>query len=538
MFERVRGGFRVLAPAFFALALALACSDSPTGPAGPDLTAEEERIGRQIEASGFAECIAEFQRVLPTLSSLTFEERRAELLRILALCFAPPTPPAPGDLEVNTSTTGDNLDADGYTVAVQGQTSQAVGINSSVTFNDLPPGNYQVTLQGEAGNCTVSGSNPRAVNVPSGGTGSTTFDVACTGPPPTGDLEVNTSTTGDLADLDPDGYTVAVTGQSSTPIDINATITYAGLAPGDYEVELQDVAANCTVAGNNPRTVNVPSGGTGSTTFDVTCAPPGGPAGIIVFVSDLTGSDEIHVMNADGSNVTQLTTNNDVEIHSRISTNGQQIVFASDEDGDREIFIMDVDGSNVTQLTFNTVRDQEPRISPDGTQIAFERRVAGVDQVFVMNADGTGQTQLTFETANSGEPAWSPDGSQIVFSSSRLGGIEVWVMDADGSNPVRLTTTAGANGDPVWFGSQIAFESSRSGTFEIFLMNDDGTGQTPITSNPGVDSVDPAWSPDGTMIAFERTAEVFTMNSDGSSVANITNSADLDTNPSWGPGSI
>lgn len=439
----VRPLTRIMVAAGIAVAgFGLACSNDVTG---PDPGAEERALVRQIQASDAAACSAEYQRIIPLLPAMSPLERIAEIRRILVLCQAPSSP---GTLQVDTSTTGDDIDPDGYSVSVTGQTSQAVGVNGSVSFPNLTPGNYQVQLTGVAANCTVAGSNPRTVAVPGGGTATTTFTVTCEGEP-----------------------------------------------------------------------------------------PPGGPEGVIVFTSDQDGTLDIYAMNADGSNQVQLTNDSNQEQHSRISTDGQRVVFVSDAGGDREIFIMDIDGSNVTQLTSNTVRDHEARISPDGTRIVFERQVAGVDQVFVMDVDGTDQTQLTFETANSGEPAWSPDGTQIVFSSTRLGGREVWVMDADGSDPVRLTNTVGINGDPVWFGTQIAFESSRTGVLEIFVMNDDGTNQVGITSG-GTNSVDPHWSPDGTMITFERNGDVFTMDADGSDVVNRTNSAGMDHNPSWGPGSI
>src|SRR6266550_1393305 len=69
-----------------------------------------------------------------------------------------------GSLKVTTSTTGSNLDPDGYTVVVDGSRSQAIGINTSVTFSGLSPGNHSVQLNGLAQNCTVS-SNPRTASI-------------------------------------------------------------------------------------------------------------------------------------------------------------------------------------------------------------------------------------------------------------------------------------------------------------------------------------------------------------------------------------
>ena len=88
--------------------------------------------------------------------------------------------PAPGSLTVTTSTTGSNLDPDGYTVTVDGTTSQPIGINGSVTFPGLAPGNHNVALSGVAANCTVSGGSSQTVTVPSGGTVTAAFSVSCT----------------------------------------------------------------------------------------------------------------------------------------------------------------------------------------------------------------------------------------------------------------------------------------------------------------------------------------------------------------------
>jgi hypothetical protein len=65
--------------------------------------------------------------------------------------------PASGNVTVTTSTTGSNLDPDGYTVTVGGTQSQAIATNGSVTFSGLSAGSHAVALSGVAANCTVSG---------------------------------------------------------------------------------------------------------------------------------------------------------------------------------------------------------------------------------------------------------------------------------------------------------------------------------------------------------------------------------------------
>src|SRR5207302_26110 len=114
--------------------------------------------------------------------------------RIWRVSFGQVQSPPTGDLDVTTATTGSNPDPDGYTATVDGTTNQAIGSNSNVTFTNVSAGSHSVALTNVASNCTVSGSNPRTVTVPSGGTVTAAFSVGCTTPP--GNLTVTTSTSG------------------------------------------------------------------------------------------------------------------------------------------------------------------------------------------------------------------------------------------------------------------------------------------------------------------------------------------------------
>src|SRR5437016_2173055 len=127
-----------------------------------------------------------------------------------------------GNLTVSNSTTGSNLDPDGYTVTVSGPagtSSKTMATNGNVSFADIPAGSYQVTLSGAAANCTVTSPNPQTANVTSGETATTSFTVSCAAT--LGNLTVSNSTTG--SNLDPDGYTVTVSGSAGTASQTMAT---------------------------------------------------------------------------------------------------------------------------------------------------------------------------------------------------------------------------------------------------------------------------------------------------------------------------
>ena len=440
-----------------------------------------------------------------------------------------------GDLDVNTSTTGADLDPDGYTVTVAGGASQSIAINGTVTFPDLAEGDHTVELTGLAKNCLVTGANPRSVSVPFGGTASTTFDVVCQAL--VGDLNVNTSTTGENQDI---SYSVEVDGSLIQSIGANATVTFQDLAEGDHEVRLTGVASNCSVQGENPRTVTVPFQDIVETTFQVSCFAP--LVNKIVFQSDQDGAFDVWVMNTNGTGRQNLTQSASHDVHADVSPDGEKIAFRSRRNaGQDRIFVMNADGSGVVQL--NNEPGWAPAWSPDGTRIAFQRGSpgSGSAEIWVMNADGSGATGLTNNTDDI-RPRWSRDGTKIVFQSNRDGNAEVYVMDADGSNPVNLTNNAGEEFAPDWSpdGTKIVFHASRNGSLDLFVMDSDGTNEVQLTNDPVNDYWYARWSPDGSKIAFttnrDGNAEVYVMNADGTGgMTRLTVTAGSSAEPHWSP---
>src|SRR5437773_413844 len=213
-----------------------------------------------------------------------------------------------GTLAVTVGSSGSDIDPDGYTVTVDGSSSQSVGANGLVTFTGLSAGDHSVALSGLASNCSVSGGNSRTVTVPAGGTASTTFAVSCAAT--TGNLTVTTNTTG--SNLDPDGYTVTVDGGASQAVATSGSVTFTGLSAGSHSVALSGVAGNCTVSGANPQTVTVPSGGTASTTFALSCAAT---TGNLTVTSTTTGSNldpDGYTVTVDGNSSKAIGTNGSV----------------------------------------------------------------------------------------------------------------------------------------------------------------------------------------------------------------------------------
>jgi Tol biopolymer transport system component len=116
-----------------------------------------------------------------------------------------------------------------------------------------------------------------------------------------------------------------------------------------------------------------------------------------------TPGNAIYVINADGSNMKRLIID---ATNPAWSPDGEKIAFCSDRDGNWEIYVMDADGRNETNLTSNPAHDMDPTWSPDGEKIAFTSDRDGNDEIYVMNADGTHQMNLTSNPCDDRDPDW------------------------------------------------------------------------------------------------------------------------------------
>ena len=214
-----------------------------------------------------------------------------------------------------------------------------------------------------------------------------------------------------------------------------------------------------------------------------------------------------------------------------------KIAFYNHPVDSEDIFVMNPDGSGITALTGPPQHERNPVWSPDGTKIAFELN----GDVHVMNADGTGAVNLTGGSFGvDASPTWSPDGSKIAFVSSRSGmlGVKIYIMNADGSDPTPIMTdTTAADGDPAWSPNGLRIAFVRGGS--IYTVKPDGTDLQPVISGPNLRMLD--WSPSGDRIAYQRpTAEqsttgIHTIQPDGSNDVDLSSFLPSASDPAWSP---
>ncbi len=278
--------------------------------------------------------------------------------------------------------------------------------------------------------------------------------------------------------------------------------------------------------------------------------PAYNPIDYIVYVCYMEGSDEICLMNADGSGQQRLTNERGTDWYPSFSPDGQTIVFSSQRGGNFDIYLMDLNGENIQQLTRSHGANYAPAFSPDGMQIVFTSTYGAKDEqnIWLMNADGSHPTQLTFSPYDDIDPMWSPDGRQISFASNRSGSTELFVMDTDGTNVRQLTNGVNIGGRNDWSpdGRYLIFYAGPPSDKDIYMVAVE-CANLPQGCDPsllrqmtrGGNNKGPSFSPDGQWIVYASGAdgdnEIFVMRLDGSEVYQLTFNHRPDWQPRWRP---
>jgi serine/threonine protein kinase/Tol biopolymer transport system component len=188
-------------------------------------------------------------------------------------------------------------------------------------------------------------------------------------------------------------------------------------------------------------------------------------------------------------------------------------------------------------------------------QVAFASTRSGIPQIYLINTDGTGLHIVTNMDEGACQPSWSPDGSQLVFISpcqargeffeNAYSDASLYLISADGSGLKQLTTIPGSDFDPAWSpdGTRIAFTSLRDGTKDIYVLTLETGAVTRLTTvrQPVQENSQPAWSPFSNQIAYTvkryGAYQVWVMSETGENNVQMARSGQAlwDYLPSWGP---
>jgi len=192
-----------------------------------------------------------------------------------------------------------------------------------------------------------------------------------------------------------------------------------------------------------------------------------------------------------------------------------QIAFASQRTGTSQIYLINAEGSDLHPITNLPEGACQPSWAPDGARLVFTSPCSHntdsyrESSLYLVNADGSDLTPLNSAPGGDFDPAWSPDGKYIAFTSLRDGHKEIYLMEVGTSNVTRLTIsgTDDENSQPAWspFSNQIAFVRKRVGALQIWTMTNMGQNQEQVVrSGQTLWDYNPVWTPDGQYILFNQ----------------------------------
>jgi len=221
------------------------------------------------------------------------------------------------------------------------------------------------------------------------------------------------------------------------------------------------------------------------------------------------------------------------------------LTFAAEWDGDLEIYSIQADGSGLTQLTSNAFDQLDPAWSPDGRQLAYVERIRGLEERLIV-ADADGQDPRVVVPEALGPivyPTWSPAGDKIAFRNLQ----DLYIVDVETGEALNLTERTRPFPVELSFsadGSMLAFNAQSdvgpTVNNKLFVINADGTGLREFTL-PGAYGVRrPEWHPTENLILFEGSgpiegAEMYLARLDGTIEKLPRQAAQEAMFPAWSP---
>ena len=275
-----------------------------------------------------------------------------------------------------------------------------------------------------------------------------------------------------------------------------------------------------------------------------------GLTGQIVFTCQIfkvQASNQICIMNADGTGFRRLTTNDSKQhFYPSLAPDGQSVVYSAFFDVDNyEIYELQLSDGNIKRITNGYGVETAPEISPDGKFITYAKYSPATGNFQIIIANRNGSDAANIPRASGWDPTWSPNGTRMLFASDMRGSNQLYTARLDGSELKAITNLPALRGRSDWSadGNYIVTYSGPAWNRELYIMNVDGTNVRQLTPSGG-NSQGPSFSPDGKWVVFtayfdnygdDHGCEIYVIRVDGTDLRRLTNNDYCDYQPRWGP---
>jgi TolB protein len=272
--------------------------------------------------------------------------------------------------------------------------------------------------------------------------------------------------------------------------------------------------------------------------------------GHIVFTCQVfreQASDQICIMNADGTGFRRLTTEDGKKhFYPSLAPDGQSVLYSAFfETNNFEIFALELGNGGVKRITNSPVVETAPEFSPDGQSIVYARYNTNTERFQIHIADRNGKDPNNIPNTSGWDPTWSPDGRQVLYASDESGSVQLYKVNLDGKGRQTVTNLPAIRGRSDWSadGNFIVTYSGPAWNRELYIMNADGSNVHQLTPTGG-NSQGPSFSPDGNWVAFtayfdnygdDHGCEIYVIRIDGTDLRRLTHNDYCDYQPRWGP---
>jgi TolB protein len=227
----------------------------------------------------------------------------------------------------------------------------------------------------------------------------------------------------------------------------------------------------------------------------------------LVYDLEIGGNADLFVVSAAEATPRQLTDVPGYDGMARFTPDGERIVFSSERTGHWQIFEIPAEGGAARQMRTNAATEYQADPSPDGRSLAFLTNLDGPERLVLTDLSGGDLRELVRHGRKTifGNPSWSVDGGQIAFSSNWRIGHQIYVVDVASGESRRISPLTSGGCEPRFTpdGRRVCYVSrGHLGSESRLVAHDLETGKEEVLVDWPALNYDPAFSPDGSEIAF------------------------------------